>query len=617
MIPSASAGGRAVLVVVIAYALAMTCAMRCLSLVYALGELVVHEALRIAILVVFTALGAWLVLRTKTIEGRPTWHFELSLARATFAGVATGFLGGAAAMAVGAIPEPTGTSTDTLLKASVFLFLGGLLGMVVGPLAGLGFGGFTRTAFERISAVSADGFEGALVASATLLAIVGAASSLLHACSGTTDVVGIAALVASVAGFAFAAVLDRRRAAWLERVASGATHEWTIAPNDSPTAVPRFVHGDVDDAVLLRTDPREPTFRESPHAAVVVASLAKGAVDTRAHLRRRGMRYAISAPVVGVFVIASLVVAADRRHAPPSWNDDPKPVARMTAMTHIAATGGVMCARRSRDGRLVCWGSSAGLYLGARWTATRTPEPFSKLGRIVTFALGDGRACAVPEGGERRAACWTTKDPSPRPAGPPGIVELALMGSATIALTSDGDVWRWGDDLALGGRDLAPTKIPGLSAIAHIDASASHAVALGKDGSVSCWGVGTGECGPDAKRDVVSRIEGGPFDRVVPFSGATFLRGKDHRWRKIGMSLPEYFLVHDENAIDMRASGSDACFIHPGGRLMCTRANDAPQWTTFDWGVLEVAGNREDGFCALTASEIWCWKGYPGRGFFA
>jgi hypothetical protein len=280
-------------------------------------------------------------------------------------------------------------------------------------------------------------------------------------------------------------------------------------------------------------------------------------------------------------------------------------------MTNLASAEGVMCARRSSDHRLACWGSKAGAILGATSVAYRTPEPDARLGPVRTFAIANDRACAVPEAGDHRAVCWSAGDGKLGAAlGPSEVVELALGGDFTLAVTASGSVWRWGVDPAGESKVTVPELVPGLTEIAHVAAGHSHALALGRDGRAYCWGAsGAGECGVKEPHVPVRTVGEGPFDGVAARPGSSWLRkgGGFQTHGPVFSSDTGFF--HETHVRQYAFSGGEACFLGESGRVTCTRANKATPNGVFGWGVLEIAGN-DDGYCATTASDVWCWSGY-------
>jgi Regulator of chromosome condensation (RCC1) repeat len=326
-----------------------------------------------------------------------------------------------------------------------------------------------------------------------------------------------------------------------------------------------------------------------------VAMLVLAAVGFAIVAKRVGSASSGVVSLLLVLVMAgSVVLYLVKDASAPSWDSTPEPIAR-GKMTHLAAVESAMCAMRSSDGRLVCWGSRAGALLGERSVAYRTPQPHPKLGRIRAFAIADDRACAVLEAGDHRASCWTVKDAEPRPIGPPEVVEIGVGDSFAVAVTADGAVWRWGDDPAGVSRVATPELVPGLPAIAQVSAGNAHVVAFDRAGNAYCWGRGS-ECGVGGDRVPVTRLDEG---RLVHYGAGWRVRGS------FGMSGS----LHEDNIRQYAASGTEACVLHGNGAVGCTRGDKASPNSVLGRGVLEIAGSK-DGYCALTSGETWCWNGY-------
>lgn len=83
-------------------------------------------------------------------------------------------------------------------------------------------------------------------------------------------------------------------------------------------------------------------------------------------------------------------------------------------------------------------------------------------------------------------------------SGLPAIASVAIGGSHTLALTTDGQVWAWGHnaDNTLGVTtddtiQTTPVLIAGLDHITAIAAGDGHGLALRSDGAVWTWGINT------------------------------------------------------------------------------------------------------------------------------
>jgi alpha-tubulin suppressor-like RCC1 family protein len=101
------------------------------------------------------------------------------------------------------------------------------------------------------------------------------------------------------------------------------------------------------------------------------------------------------------------------------------------------------------------------------------------------------------------------------------VRQVATGGPFSLAVTADGSVYQWGEDLVTGDNtggpdtfDLsAPTLVSGVSNIVQVSAYATHALLLSADGSVYAWGdnpdgvLGTGDT---SRRAHPTKISGLP-----------------------------------------------------------------------------------------------------------
>ena len=219
------------------------------------------------------------------------------------------------------------------------------------------------------------------------------------------------------------------------------------------------------------------------------------------------------------------------------------------------------CARKRTDGSIWCWGvislGTLGQPIGdAGRSQNGNPTPAQVPGIVGArqLAVGPFHVCVVLSDGG--VSCWglnseniypgnptgqlghdpftdpgadagTFVNPTPtRVAGLPAARELALGTVFTCAVTQDDSVWCWGEnrggplghDPALdadGGLvfSAVPTRVAGISDVAHVAAGASHACAVTRDDRVLCWGAnGAGVLGVDpattSSSFVPLRVEG-------------------------------------------------------------------------------------------------------------
>lgn len=107
----------------------------------------------------------------------------------------------------------------------------------------------------------------------------------------------------------------------------------------------------------------------------------------------------------------------------------------------------------------------------------------------------------------------------------PGCAAVAVGSTHMIALARDGTVWAWGTNesgqLGLGTTSNleTPTQVPGLSDIVAIDAGTTFNLALASDGRVWSWGLnGQGQLG-------LGTSSGGMITSPTPVPGLTDVTG--------------------------------------------------------------------------------------------
>jgi len=197
------------------------------------------------------------------------------------------------------------------------------------------------------------------------------------------------------------------------------------------------------------------------------------------------------------------------------------------------ATGGSHACALVRSGAVYCWGSNE---LGQLGDGTRTSHgvtmPVSGLNDAIEISAGSAFSCAVRAGGG--IVCWGyngayngalgdgvgvrhqdcgrpgfVADCSPTPVSVTGVADATEVSSGvhvTCAVRRTGELVCWGinDNGELGdgvtrhgdgcgGRDCSPVpvRVQSLNDVTHVAPGGAHNCAIGRNGTVRCWGVGT------------------------------------------------------------------------------------------------------------------------------
>jgi alpha-tubulin suppressor-like RCC1 family protein len=183
-----------------------------------------------------------------------------------------------------------------------------------------------------------------------------------------------------------------------------------------------------------------------------------------------------------------------------------------------AAGGYVHTLAIKSDGTLwACGGNSRGELGDGTTTDRRTPVQVSGLRGVVAAAAGgldtsshslavtsDGTVWAWGDNSYGELGDGTTTDHLSPVQVPSltGVASVATGAHFSLALKSDGTVWAWGDNHwgTLGDgtqtQRLSPVRVTGLTGIVAVAAGESHALAVNSDGTVWAWGTNSnGELG--------------------------------------------------------------------------------------------------------------------------
>lgn len=248
-----------------------------------------------------------------------------------------------------------------------------------------------------------------------------------------------------------------------------------------------------------------------------------------------------------------------------------------------------------------CWGSNfAGEHGSGTTCECLAGEWVQEPTEATQIACGGNRACLVRKDGT--VVCWGTTllgDPASgrvpvQKSGLTGVVALALSKGDTFscALEAGGQILCWGKNEAgqlgrgsIGGSDINPVLVSGISGAIAVSAGSEHACAVMGDHSVRCWGRNfDGQLG-----------NGSTTDSGIPVA------------------------VSGLQAMAIAAGYSHTCAVATDGTARCWGKNasgqlgssggDAltPRTVTNLSGVSTMAAG-DDHTCALTsAGAVYCW----------
>ena len=159
------------------------------------------------------------------------------------------------------------------------------------------------------------------------------------------------------------------------------------------------------------------------------------------------------------------------------------------------------------DGSVWAWGNNESGQLGngdPTGDDRDTPGPVQNLTGVVAIAAGrlhsmaltsDGKVWAWGDNADGELGTGGGFSSTPvQVMGLTGVVAIAAGGFHSMALTSDGNVWAWGDNTYGGLGDgtttnrTTPVQVSGLAGVVAIAAGYYHGLALKSDGTVWAWG---------------------------------------------------------------------------------------------------------------------------------
>ena len=193
------------------------------------------------------------------------------------------------------------------------------------------------------------------------------------------------------------------------------------------------------------------------------------------------------------------------------------------------------------DGRVWAWGLNQIGQLGnGTFDNSDIPVPISFSGMVVAIAAGQDNSLALTSDG--RVWVWGD-DPYGQLAngnyatysGVPvlisnlnRVISIAAGSSYSLALTSDGRVWAWGDNTygALGIGSNSGSSVPvmlNLNDVVAICAAVNHTFALTSDGKLWGWGYnGTGDLGDGTNVARNAPVEVKNLSGIVGFAGGAY-----------------------------------------------------------------------------------------------
>jgi len=214
------------------------------------------------------------------------------------------------------------------------------------------------------------------------------------------------------------------------------------------------------------------------------------------------------------------------------------------ATVRAVVTGAASTLVLQEDGSAWAWGSLPPGLLPEREAAhmpTRIPTPAPVVGAALGGAhalllLSDGTVLAAGANGDGQLGLGTTGavDEPTRVPGLSGIIRVAAGSEHSVALRADGAVFVWGanDDGQLGNGEVDGTPHPEPFQVAHLErvvdvaAGRGHVLALGEDGRVRAWGLGSsGQLGHGKSGMLGSRAQ--PVE-VLELSGAEAVFASAH-----------------------------------------------------------------------------------------
>jgi alpha-tubulin suppressor-like RCC1 family protein len=214
-------------------------------------------------------------------------------------------------------------------------------------------------------------------------------------------------------------------------------------------------------------------------------------------------------------------------------SDTPKPVAGLSNVVALSSNGSLNCALR-KDDKVLCWGRNFSGGVGQKKVDDNTkPNEVPGIPPAAHVSVSDDHACISAKDGS--VWCWGSGSdgqvaqkytPSAFKAYPPGKVEgvagakmVSATDRATCAITDAGTSAKcWG--LATQGRlgngwvvrHASPVPVAGLDGAKLIAAGREFTCAMMANGSVKCWGGGSGNMAWTNEDNVRERVSAPPVE---------------------------------------------------------------------------------------------------------
>jgi alpha-tubulin suppressor-like RCC1 family protein len=286
----------------------------------------------------------------------------------------------------------------------------------------------------------------------------------------------------------------------------------------------------------------------------------------------------------------------------------------------VSVGGGSSCALAS-SGAVQCWGFNNIGTLGNNST-TRSPTPVPVFGLssgVTAISIGQWQVCALTTGDA--VLCWGSNNSGELGIGstamsslvpakvtglPAGIASIAAGPFETCAITSQGDLWCWGGNGALGtGTSVKSSNVPvDISRAGYVSGVAigyGHVCALNGPNAASCWGGGSGYLAG-------ALANGTAFSYDVPYPAT---------------NVP----APPDGVTAVTAGESDTCFLTISGQVLCSGFNQygeigngttktalAPvPVSVLTSGVTAISAANYSTCALTTAGAVYCWGGNGGE----